>query len=276
MNPVCVTCGTLFPESPQPPEHCPICEDERQFVGLHGQQWTTLEDLRRNHRNLIRDEEPALHSIFTEPNFAIGQRAFLLETPEGNLLWDCITLLDDATRAFVAERGGLRAIAISHPHYYSTMVEWSRAFGNISIYLHDADRQWVMRPEPAIEFWSGETRPLFGGLALFRCGGHFPGGTVLHWPTGAAGTGALLTGDVIQVVVDRRWLSFMYSYPNYIPLNATSVRHIVDVVRPLPFDRIYGAFPERTVFTNAKAALDRSAERYVRQIIGKPDDRAGY
>jgi hypothetical protein len=263
MSPVCLTCGTQFPESPQPPEHCPICEDERQFVGFHGQQWTTLDDLRKNHSNLIRDEEPALHSIFTEPNFAIGQRAFLIETPEGNLLWDCITLLDDATRAFVSERAGLRAIAISHPHYYSAMVEWSHAFGNIPIYLHEADRQWVMRPDPVIEFWTGETKPLFGGLALFRCGGHFAGGTVLHCPTG---NGALLTGDVIQVAMDRRWLSFMYSYPNYIPLNAAAVRHIVNVVRPLPFDRIYGAFPERTVFTDAKAALDRSAARYISGI----------
>jgi hypothetical protein len=263
MSPVCLTCGTQFPESPQPPEHCPICEDERQFVGFHGQQWTTLDDLRKNHSNLIRDEEPALHSIFTEPNFAIGQRAFLIETPEGNLLWDCITLLDDATRTFVSERAGLRAIAISHPHYYSAMVEWSHAFGNIPIYLHEADRQWVMRPDPVIEFWTGETKPLFGGLALFRCGGHFAGGTVLHCPTG---NGALLTGDVIQVAMDRRWLSFMYSYPNYIPLNAAAVRHIVNVVRPLPFDRIYGAFPERTVFTDAKAALDRSAARYISGI----------
>jgi glyoxylase-like metal-dependent hydrolase (beta-lactamase superfamily II) len=266
MNPVCVTCGTQFPESPQPPEHCPICDDERQFVGFHGQQWTTLEDLRKNYRNLIRDEEPELHSIYTEPNFAIGQRAFLIETPEGNLLWDCITLLDNATRAFVGERGGLRAIAISHPHYYSAMVEWSRTFGNIPIYLHEADRQWAMRPDPVIEFWSGETKPLFGGLALFRCGGHFPGGTVLHWPAGATGKGALLTGDVIQVVPDRRWVSFMYSYPNYIPLNAAAVRRILDVVRPLPFDCIYGAFPGRTVFTDAKAAIDRSAARYIRRL----------
>jgi hypothetical protein len=268
MNSVCVTCGTQFPESPQPPEHCPICEDERQFVGFHGQQWTTLDDLRKNHRNLIRDEEPALHSIYTEPNFAIGQRAFLIETPEGNLLWDCITLLDDATRAFVSERGGLRTIAISHPHYYTSMAEWSHAFGNIPVYLHDADREWVMRPDPAIEFWIGETKPLFGGLALFRCGGHFPGGTVLHWPQGASGKGALLTGDVIQVAMDRRWLSFMYSYPNYIPLNAAVVRHIVEVVHPLPFDRIHGAFPERTVFTDAKVAISRSAERYLKAIAG--------
>src|ERR1700682_5901114 len=166
MNPVCVTCGTRFPKSPQPPEHCPICEDERQFVGFHGQEWTTLEDLSKNHCNLIRDEEPALPSNAADPISAIGKRAFLIETPEGNLLWDCITLLDDATRAFVAEHGGVCAIAISHPHYYTTMVEWSRAFGNIPIYLHEADRQWVMCPDDSILFWEGEATALFGGLTL--------------------------------------------------------------------------------------------------------------
>ncbi len=266
MSAVCVTCGTQFPESRQLPGHCPICEDERQFLGFHGQQWTDLEALRTSHRNLISEEESGLHSFFTEPNFAIGQRAFLVETPEGNLLWDCITLLDEATRGFITGRGGLRAIAISHPHYYTSVVEWSHAFGGIPIYLHQADREWVMRPDPAIEFWSGEVRPLFGGLGLYRCGGHFAGGAILYWPEGASGKGALLTGDVIQVASDRRWVSFMYSYPNYIPLDAGAVQHIVGVVRPLAFDRVYGAFPARTVEHGAKSAIERSAARYLRRI----------
>ena len=54
--------------------------------------------------------------------------------------------------------GGIKAIAISHPHYYSSMVEWSRAFGGVPIYLHAADRQWVMRPDHAIVFWEGEIK----------------------------------------------------------------------------------------------------------------------
>ena len=77
-----------------------------------------------------------------------------------------------------------------------------------------------MRPDPHIQFWEGKTKPLPGGMTLIRCGGHFPGGTVLHWPDGAGGRGALLSGDILTVVPDRRYVSFMYSYPNLIPLPA--------------------------------------------------------
>jgi hypothetical protein len=128
--------------------------------------------------------------------------------------------------------GGISAIAISHPHFYSSMVEWSRAF-DAPIYLHADDRQWVMRPDPAIVFWEGETHPLGAGLTLIRCGGHFPGGAVLHWTAGADGCGVLLSGDILQVVADRRHVSFMYSYPNLIPLPAEEVRGIVAAVEPL-------------------------------------------
>src|SRR5262245_13906769 len=113
---LCVTCGTQFPESPEPPERCPICEDERQYVGPEGQEWTTLERLRTTHKNIIKKEEEGLYSINTEPRFGIGQRAFLIQTPRGNLLWDCVGLIDDPTIARIQEVGGIAEIAISHPH----------------------------------------------------------------------------------------------------------------------------------------------------------------
>jgi glyoxylase-like metal-dependent hydrolase (beta-lactamase superfamily II) len=115
--------------------------------------------------------------IGTQPGFAIGQRALLVQTPEGNLLWDCISLIDEPTIDAVKALGGIRAIAISHPHYYSSMVEWSQAF-DAPIYLHTADRQWVMRPDAAIEFWAEEMKPLWAGMTLIQSGGHFEGGTV--------------------------------------------------------------------------------------------------
>ena len=62
------------------------------------------------------------------PSFAIGQRALLLRHPEGNVLWDCLTYFDDATVAEIERLGGVSAMAISHPHYYSTMVEWADQF----------------------------------------------------------------------------------------------------------------------------------------------------
>src|SRR6267143_6120637 len=191
-NFICVQCGTQFAESAQPPSRCAICEDERQFVRRTGQEWTTLERLRADHHNRLQDEAPWLLGIGTEPEFAIGQRALLLQSLGGNLLWDCISLLDDETIAEVNECGGIRAIAISHPHFYSSMVEWAERFG-AKIFLHSADRQWVMRKSRRIEFWEGTTQPLWEGLTLINCRGHFDGGTVLHWPVAKNGKGALLT-----------------------------------------------------------------------------------
>ena len=264
---ICRTCGTQFAPSDEPPTECPICQDERQYVGYGGQQWTTLDELRSEHTNRVEAVEPGLTGIGTVPAYAIGQRALLVQTPEGNLLWDCITVLDEATVTAVSALGGVRAIAISHPHYYTTMVEWAQAFG-ATIYLHTDDQAHVMRPDPVITFWEGETLPLFGGLSLIRCGGHFAGAQVLHWPDGAGGRGAMLTGDIIMVAQDRRYVSFMYSYPNMIPLPAWAVRRIVAAVEPFAYDRIYGAWWERVVATDAQGAVARSVARYIAAIEG--------
>jgi len=259
---ICKTCGTQFPPSEIPPAHCPICEDERQYVGWNGQEWTHLAELRASHQNEVRPLEPGLTGIASRPGFAIGQRALLVQTPEGNLLWDCISLLDEATVKAVKDMGGIRAIAISHPHFYSSLQEWSLAF-NAPVYLHALNRKWVMNPGGGVHYWEGERLDLFGGLALVRCGGHFPGGTVLHWPGGAEGRGAILSGDIINVVQDRRFVSFLYSYPNQIPLPARAVRQIAAAVEPLAFERIYGGWWEREVLQDGKEAVRRSAERYV-------------
>jgi hypothetical protein len=263
---LCVTCGTQFCETAGPPERCPVCEDERQYVGWDGQRWTTLEEMQGKFRNAIQEEEAGLCSVHTQPKIGIGQRAFLVRTPQGNLLFDCVPLLDGATVAAVGALGGVAAVAVSHPHYYTAMVEWSHAFGHAPIHLHRADERWVMRPDPAVRFWEGGTKALFGGLTLVNTGGHFEGFQVLHWPGGADGKGVLLSGDQPQVCQDRRWVSFMYSYPNLIPLPAPAIRRIAAALRPLAFDRLYGAFPGLTVPAGAKAAVERSADRYLRAI----------
>src|SRR3712207_3673336 len=136
---ICTACGTQYPPSETPPEACPICNDERQFVPASGQSWTTLDGLRGLHSNKFRRLAPGMITIETTPAFGIGQRARFVTTPHGNVLWDCISLIDDATVALLQGLGGLSAIAISHPHYYTTMTEWSRAFGGVPIHLLAAD-----------------------------------------------------------------------------------------------------------------------------------------
>ena len=265
-NYICTTCGVQYGISETPPDVCPICEDERQYVNWQGQQWTTLGELRHGYANTIRGEAPGLTGIGTEPQFAIGQRALLVESPAGNVLWDCVSLIDSATVAAVQERRGLSAIAISHPHFYASMVEWSRVFSSIPIYIHMDDRRWVMHPDRSIVYWSGESHTLASGLTLVRCGGHFSGSTVLHWAAGAGGRGALLVGDTLQVTMDRRWVSFMCSYPNFIPLPAGTVRRIAACLEPFAFEQIYGGWFGRNVAADGKRALARSVERYLHAI----------
>ncbi|HKZ79733.1 MAG TPA: hypothetical protein VJ124_15780 [Pyrinomonadaceae bacterium] len=253
--------------SERPPLHCLICENERQYVNPNGQTWTTLGELAREHHNLVKSLERGLTGIGTEPKFAIGQRALLVQTPRGNVLWDCVSLIDNTTIGAIEALGGISSLAMSHPHLFGSMVEWSHAFGNAPIYLHADHKPWVQRSNPVIEFWEGETLELKEGISLHRCGGHFEGSTVLLWPDGAEGLGVLLSGDTIYVAPDRRHVSFMYSYPNFIPLSASTVDSIVAKVMPLRFDRIYGHFFGLEIEGDAKSVVQRSAERY-KQAIG--------
>lgn len=263
---MCVTCGVQFAESEQPPHSCLISEDEREYVGYNGQQWTTLANMRANgFRNVIREHELHLTGIGTEPSFAIGQRPLLVQSKEGNILWDCMGYFGDEARAALEQRGGIKAIAISHPHLYGSMVEWAEHF-DARIYLHEADREWVMRPSERITFWSGDILPLTSETLLLRLGGHFPGSTVLHWKSGANGRGCLLTGDTIMVAADRRQVSFMYSYPNMIPLPASEISRIRDTIMPYDFERLYGGWFESIVVEDAKSVVLRSADRYLRAL----------
>jgi hypothetical protein len=214
------------------------------------------------------EDDHGLLGIGMKPSFAIGQRALLVPTNEGNILWDCSALVDDATVREIKARGGLSAIAISHCHYYTTMLEWSAAFGDVPIYLHENNRKWVQRESKAVVYWSDERFAISPSAALYRVPGHFSGGMVLHWADGANGKGTLLTGDILQVTQDRAFVSFMYSYPNMIPVNASTVRRISEIIAPLAFDSIYGAFWHRVIATNAKAASQASIERYLKAITG--------
>jgi len=263
---ICITCGTHYPLSQQPPTNCDICENERQFVNPRGQTWTSLEEIRKIHRAVISRYEVGLYGIGATPELAIGERALLVCSSLGNVLWDCLALLDDAIIDFIRAMGGLSAIAISHPHFYTTMTEWSRAFGDVTIYLHNSNKSWVKRSDAPIHFWDKERISLNDEISLIRVGGHFEGSTVLHWSGTADKKGALLAGDSIQVVRDRRWVTFMRSYPNFIPLPGKIVQRVADAVADLPFERLYGISWESLVTNDAKNVVLRSVQRYLQAL----------
>ena len=264
---ICETCGTQYAETPQPPPHCPVCEDERQYVGWKGQTWTTHDALAASYRLRLQDDDGLL-GIGLAPDFAIPQRAILLPTDAGNLLWECVSLVTDEAVAALNARGGVDRIVISHPHFYSSMVEWSEALGGVPILLHEADREWVQRSSPRIEYWSGDERKLSDAVTLVRCGGHFPGSTALHWKEGPRAGGALFPGDALQVVLDRRHVTFMYSYPNYIPMKPGDVSGMRSRLQGYDFEDVFGYTWGRNIIGGARAAVDASFDRYLTAVSG--------
>jgi glyoxylase-like metal-dependent hydrolase (beta-lactamase superfamily II) len=268
--PVCLACGVQAADGPAPPA-CAICADERQMVGVGGhggQRWTTIDALATDHRNEVVEEEPGLVGLVTRPRLGIGQRALLVRTPAGNLLWDCLSLVDDATVEVLEELGGVAAIALSHPHFYGSCLEWSDRLGGAPVHVHLDDAGWVQRPGDAYRFWDGEEVEPVPGLRLLRLGGHFPGSSAVLWPGGAGGRGALLSSDTVQVVPDRRFVSVMWSYPNHVPVDARTLDAIAARLEGLHFDRIYGAFPGNVVRAGGKEAVTRSFARYARHLQG--------
>lgn len=266
MEVVCATCGV---ESDAAPEVCPICADERQYVPPSGQQWISLDALASSPYELsIRELEPGLFGVHREPEFAIGQWSMLLQTSAGNLLWDPPNFLDDRVAEEIRRLGGLATIAASHPHMFGAQVSWSHAFDGAPVWVNAADERWLQRRDQAIRTWSG-TQEVLPGVRLVQCGGHFPGSAVAHWRQGAAGRGALLTGDTIANVAATGWVTFMRSYVNRIPLSATTVERIVVRLEPYEYERLYTLNGGR--IEHAKAVVRRSADRYIGWVRGDFD-----
>ena len=271
---ICATCANHYPEAPSPPGACVICADERQWVPPSGQHWTTAAELAAaGHRGDVREVEPGLLGIGVDPPVAIGQRALLVRTAEGNLLWDPPGYVDEAALQAVEAAGGVAAVTASHPHFYGSMATWSRAF-DADVLVPEADLAWLTHPpeRPPVT-WSG-TLAVLDGVTLVQCGGPFAGSAVAHWAAGAGGAGVLLSGDTIFVTPGEDRVTFVRSAPNRLPLPERAVRAVVEAVRPYPYDRIYGGWWEPVLRAGAKSVVERSAERYIQWLRGEvPEDR---
>ncbi len=257
---ICLTCGTRYSKAKFDFNNCPVCLDDRQYMKAYGQKWISYNELKAGHTLKISKVREDIYELSVFPSFGIGQRAFLIINPEGNVLWDCLPLLDEATEAFINAKGGLKAIAISHPHYYGLMHEWAETF-DCPVYLSQADREWVMDEESRINFRKDEKLAISTGFEVIRTGGHFPGSTILHYKT-SAGKNCLFIGDTLNLSKDGKHLSIMYSYPNLIPIPPAELFSIFKRVGELDFDAIFGAFDGQSVYTDAKKILSESEKRY--------------
>ncbi len=266
----CATCAIEHPDTDEPPLICEICSDVRQYVPAAGQRWTTREELAAaGHRITVRELEPDLYAVECVPELGIGQRGLLLRTGHGNLLWEPPGFIDDAGIAAIEALGGIAVITASHPHLTGSSIQWSQAFGRVPVLVAAADQEWIRRPDPVIRLWDSQYG-LLPGVRMIQCGGHFAGSSIVHWPAGAAGEGALLTGDSIAIGADRKSVNVMRSFVNNIPLPERAVHRILDSVMPLSFDRIYGAF--RIIEADALPIVEWSLQRYIGWIRGEMEE----
>ena len=262
---LCATCAVEYPAGETHPEVCPVCEDERQYVPPTGQVWTSLQRLQREGTRVsVRELEPDLFGLSAEPRVGIGQRALLLRTPEGNLLWDPTGYVDEAAAAAVQDLGGAAVVATSHPHMFGAQTSWSRMLGGPPVLVAEADRHWVQREDPCIQTWS-EEQEVLPGVTLVPVGGHFPGSAVVHWDRGV-----VLSGDTVFPGPSQKWVTFQRSFPNDIPLSAAVVRRVADRVCERPFDRLYGNV-SNLIPADAREAVLRSADRYIAWVSGAND-----
>ncbi|MCD2145267.1 hydrolase [Gordonia paraffinivorans] len=269
---MCAFCANEFPPADSPPEICPICDDDRQWIPPDGPAWFRLDD-RADNTLAATEVEPGLIRLSLEPRVGIGQQGFLVETPAGNILWEPPGFVGPALVDEIERRGGIVAVAASHPHLLGAGVSLSHRFGRVPVFYNALDRRWLTRPDLVVEFWSGETE-IVDGIRVVRCGGHFPGSSVLHLPRAAGGRGAILSGDTIKGVLQPGKVTFMRSYPNMLPLSPRLVRQIVGRVSALGFDRLYDAFGV-VVERDAKQVIETSARRYIgwaTDEITDPDD----
>lgn len=262
---ICRNCGTQYDAAPNAPRTCRVCTDDRQSVAWGGQEWTTHRELAGTLHNRIERDGDLVGVGIAEP-FAIPQRALLVGTDVGNILWDCVSVVTPEAVEDLTGLGGIDLIAVSHPHFYASMVEWSDAFGGVPILLHEADRDWISRRSPHITTWAGDDHRLSASVRLIHCPGHFPGSTVLHWSAGPGGRRILLAGDSLHVGADRRHVTVMHSVPNYIPVDATVIEDIRRRLADVDFDDVYGFTWGLNIIGDARRAVDDSLDRYLTAI----------
>jgi len=256
---ICSTCGTYYPVE-SAPKLCNVCLEERQYIPVTGQSWTRLADLHRKHSIKINKLHDKLYELEIDPMFAIGQRAMLVISKKGNVLWDCIPLLDEATIEFIRSKGGLSAIAFSHPHYYSNMNDWAETF-DCPVYIHQNDAEHIMVKGERVKLWQGDEMELLDGIKIMLIGGHFAGSCILHVPF-LSKEGTILCGDTLFLSPSKKHFSIMYSYPNRMPLPLKEMKRLKERFDGIPFDSFYGYQKIQNLAEKVKEIFETSMNGY--------------
>lgn len=260
---ICSTCGTYY-QTDNAPVVCTICTDERQYVPVSGQSWTFTSELVKKHSIKLNKIKERLYEFEINPMFAIGQRALFVLSDQGNVLWDCIPLLDEMTIEFIKSKGGLKAIALSHPHFYSNMNDWAKIF-DCPIYIHKNDEEHIMQKSENIVLWEGNEKKLWDGMKVILMGGHFEGSSILHVPF-LSDEGTILCGDTLFLSPSKKHFSIVRSSPNRIPLPISEIKRLKVEFENIPFDSFYGYIKTQNLEENVKKVFETSMQKYLKDL----------
>lgn len=291
---ICETCGAQSdvqnPKELQQRDECFICLDPRQAVPESGQKWTKISNWLTNSSrlqcNLVPQDnfDPGLFRVMAKDYtnmVGIGQTPWLILTEKGIVIWDCsayftVDLFNSIKQLSSLYQVPIVAIAISHPHFYTTSLTWAKAL-QTKLYISNLDKRWYQRDHDSkhINFFKSSQIEIIPGITMIRCGGHFDGSCVLHWDrkiakcpkglgTGKKETGVIFCSDTFAPASDRKQITFMWSYPNFIPLPPKDIVQIWKSVQQFEFDDILGAWPGKYIYGDARQKVLKSAKNFVR------------
>ncbi len=197
---VCEHCG--FWQRHFAPAACPVCEDFRHPLPDDGWRFTTAAAVAARSRCAVEEVLPDVLAVTASPAIGIGPSGYLLRTPHGNVAFEGCGWYDDAALDAIADAGGVRWAAASHPHVYGALWRVCERFSP-ELVLHRDDLGFAKALPVS---WAFDDRAdLAPGVALVHTGGHTPGHTALVWddaPHAGRARRTLFCGDAFKFTVD--------------------------------------------------------------------------
>ena len=255
---ICTYCGNrTFVQGVESPE-CLSCAN-RYVPEPTGdrERFADPDAVRADHRMDIIQLEEDVWRLHVHPVLGIRHYAWFIERPGGNVLMDMQPLLTDDLEAWIASRGGLKTIILSHPHYYGAMDEFSARF-EASIRMHVTDKSWPAG-YPNVEFFDAETLDLDDAIRVHHIPAQFEGGLCLLY---ARHGGILFTGDTIMISPSTGELTSWKNTPRRVPYHLEEYRNIRKRIMALKFDQIYASV-RGEVRSGAKGLADGFTREYL-------------